>query len=172
MRYPIVVAITLVAGCWPSQGGHEEARPLVPEEVPILDVAEPRGDDTFVVEGPMMQFSAEFLDDGTPVFIGGDSRVLAGREADGSPVVWCPHSLIFASPDRERVYNATGQALGEEQDLDRYAVAFEPIQAGQGMTASRVIHVLDVEARTQTTITDVSGADSDCALTEPIVAHP
>ena len=69
------------------------------------------------------QFSAKFLDDGTPVFVGGGVEVLAGEDEGGSPLVWCPHSQIFASADRERVYNLYGQALVEWPRLDRYAVA-------------------------------------------------
>lgn len=41
------------------------------------------------------------------------------------------------------------------------------------MNASRVVHVLGIDdGPQQTTITHVSDADEDCALSEPVVEHP
>lgn len=172
MRCGVVVAIALVAACSPRGARVEVATPLPAEERPIRDVAQPRGDDTFVVDGsPGPHFSAERLDDGTPVFITGDGTVISAREPSGSRLVWCPHSLVFASTDRTRVYNILGQALREGENLDHYAVARSRLETTE-MTASSLIRVLRVEGpATQTTILDVGGADSDCARTEPVVAH-
>lgn len=88
-----------------------------------IDVAEPLGGDRFRMIPAPMQFSAERLEDGTPVFVGSavDYVVLGTTTPDGARVHWCAPGAVFVDDERSPLYDPYGRALrGEGPGLVAY----------------------------------------------------